>query len=228
MRTVFTTDNGDTSFVVHLPFNGKVSTRPGIANILHKIKDEDILYELENVQRNDPKFLNMFVPWKSIKYTKAWIGLDPEEPSATTPTKSFFKRLLISDSSWWHGGSSMLLQTATRTFMYIGDCIFKFQLQPKDEVLRYVSRMGNNAVPYPYVVGRDNTYLLVAFNVAPIYIPNQLLDMTKDPYDQFFEFNLETGAKLRDARERNRSNDRFEKKHRVKGFKLLHKRLDYF
>lgn len=225
MRTVFTTDNGDTPFVVHLPFNGDVSTRPGIANILHKIKDENILDELEDVQRNDPRFLEMFVPWKSIKYTKAWIGLDPDEPSAV---KGFFRRLLMSDCSWWHGGSSMLLQTAARTFMYIGDCIFKFQLQPKDDVLRFVSRMGNNAVPYPYIIGRDNTYLLVAFNVAPIYIPNQLLDMTKDPYDQFFKINLETGVTLSDVRERNRFNDRFEKKHRVKGFKLLHKRLDYF
>lgn len=225
MRTVFTTDNGDTSFVIHLPFNGDVSTRPGIANILHKIKDENILDEFEDVQRNDPKFLDMFVPWKSIKYTRAWIGLDPDEPSAA---KGFFRRLLMNNSSWWHGGSSMLLQTTARTFMYIGDCIFKFQLQPKDDVLRFVSPMGNSAVPYPYVVGRNNTYLLVSFNEAPIYIPNELLDIAKDPYKQFFSINLETGVKFSDARESNRFNNRFEKKHRVKGFKLLHKRLDYF
>ena len=219
-RAVFITDNGSTPFVVRIPFNTDVSTRPGVAHILNRCNDEDILDEWTGVERTDPKFMDVFVPWRSIKYTKAWVGLDPGESDSAK--KSVFRRLFgWSSDSWWHGGNTMLLQTGARTFVHVGDCIFKFQIQPKDEIMRFVSRMGNNDVPYPYIVGRDNTYLLNSF---PIYIPNQLLDMTKDPYDQFYTINLETGKSLSNARERNKINNQFEKKHRVQGFKLLHKR----
>ena len=220
-RTVFITDNGSTPFVVRLPFIGNVSTRPGVAHILDRCNDEDIMEEWTDIERTDPKFMDVFVPWKALAFIKAWVGLDPVE--SNTVKKGFFGRLFNGDS-WWHGGNTMLLQTGARTLMHVGDCIFKFQIQPNDEVLRFVSRMGNNDVPYPYIVGRANTYLLVSFNKAPICIPNQLLDMTKDPYDQFYTMDLETGKPLSDAKERNKINDRFEKKHTVQGFKMLHKR----
>ena len=55
-HTVFITDNGDTPFVVHLPFNGNVSTHPGTIDILRKCKDED---ELEDVERTDPRFFDI-------------------------------------------------------------------------------------------------------------------------------------------------------------------------
>jgi len=199
-RTVFITDNGSTPFVVHLPFSGNVSTRPGVARIMDQCNDEDVLDKWTDIERTDPRFMDVFVPWKSMKFIKAWVGLDPRESEPT----GFFKRLF---KPWWHGGNSMLLQTGPRTFVHVGDRIFKFQLQPKDELLRFVSRMGNNDVPYPYIVGRDNTYLLTAFETTPFYIPNMLLDASKDPYDQFFAM----------------SNKKFEKTHRIPGYKLMHK-----
>lgn len=219
-RTVYITDNGGTPFVVHLPFSGNVSTRSGVARIMNRCNDEDVLDEWTDIQRTEPKFMDVYVPWKSMKFIKAWVGLDPSE---TDSSVGFFKRM-FNDTNWWHGGNSMLLQTGARTFVHVGDCIFKFQLQPKDEVVKFVSRMGNSAVPYPFVTGRNNTYLLTSFNKAPICIPNHLLDMTKDPYDQFYRVNLETGKSFSDARERNRINNQFEKNHRVPGYKLLHKR----
>lgn len=219
-RTVFITDNGGTPFVVHLPFSTNVSARPGVARIMNRCNDEDMLDEWTDIPRTDPKFMDVFVPWKSMKFTKAWVGLDPSE---TEPPTGLFKRL-FNETEWWHGGNSMLLQTGARTFVHVGDCIFKFQLQPKDEVVEFVSPMGNSAVPYPFVTGKNNTYLLTAFDKAPICIPNELLDLSKDPYDQFFNVNLKTGKPFGDVKERSRVNSHFEKKHRVSGFKMLHER----
>lgn len=204
-RTVFITDNGSTPFVVHLPFTDNVSSRPGVAHVMHRSNEE----EWTEAQRTDPTFMDQFVLWKSIRFIKAWVGLDPSE----LVEPSFFKRL-FKMNEWWHGGNSMLLQTGAHTFVHIGDSIYEFQLQPKDEVVAFLSPMGNSAVPYPYIVGRDNTYLLIEMDKYPIYIPHHLLDASQNPYDQYYS-----------KKEKHKFNSLFTKTHTVRGHKLMHRRV---
>jgi len=208
-RTVFITDNGGTPFIVHLPFRGNVSSRPGTANI-HHLRAPD---EYPEVERTDPEFHDAYKLWKSVKYIKAWVGLDPAENKDIDKKKEepgFFARLFgwkskVDDDMWWHGGNTLLFQISKRTFMHVGNCIYTFHLPPKDDVLSFVSLMGPNAVPYPYAVGRVNTYLFDSYGTAPSsFISNRLLKKGQDPYDQYYEMESE-GQK-------------------VQGYKLLHKR----
>lgn len=202
-RTVYITDNGGTPFIVHLPFSGNVSSRPGTAAYIHNRRagSEDV----EKI-RSDPGFQDSYALWKSVKYIKAWVGLDPSESKKEKEKEGFFARLFGSSEVWWHGGNTMLFQISSRTFMHVGNCIYTFHIAPKDEVLSFVSIMGHSAVPYPYAVGRVNTYLFDSHgSVPPSFISNQLLRKGEDPYDQYYAMDSTKGQK-------------------AQGFKLLHKR----
>jgi hypothetical protein len=85
-------------------------------------------------------------------------------------------------------GNSILLQTATNRYVFIGDCVYEFSLQEGDSVVTYVSPVGNNDVPYPYIIGEKFTYLLLGSGdkLGPNYIPNSALDLSIDVYPQYW------------------------------------------
>lgn len=84
--------------------------------------------------------------------------------------------------------------------MFIGWKIYAFQTP--DVIQRFVSTMGNSAVPYPYAVGTANTYLLDE-NVS---LGNDTVGNAVDPY----HFYYDNRKRLRSAR--------------LSGFKMLHDR----
>jgi hypothetical protein len=83
-------------------------------------------------------------------------------------------------------GSSILLKQAQNKYMYIGDTIKTFEPPKGDKILDYHSPIGNSDVPYPYAVGEQYTYLMI----ADVYIPNGDLDKGKDPYEQYYGFGI--------------------------------------
>jgi hypothetical protein len=106
-------------------------------------------------------------------------------------------------------GNTVLLQTAAHKYVYIGDGIREFTTKHGDVIQKYYSPVGNNAVPYPYAVGNQYTYLLI--NDLQI-IPNKYLDLSRDVTTQYHVFPFEQ------AREAAMSGR----------FKTLHKRFAHF
>lgn len=97
------------------------------------------------------------------KYQKIWLGTKP-------------------------AGNTVLLQVASGRYVFIGDCIYEFSLVAGDSVVRYVSPIGNSDVPYPYVIGKTHTYLLLdgGGSNGPVFIPNEALNPKADAYGQFY------------------------------------------
>ena len=114
-------------------------------------------------------------PVYSSSYTKLWVGEDP----------------LGITYEWDPGymrGNSVLVQTGANTYVFIGEMIYSFSLEAGDSVEKYVSPVGNNDVPYPYIIGKNNTYLLLdgGGDIGPKVIPNEALDLKLDAYAQFY------------------------------------------
>jgi hypothetical protein len=83
-------------------------------------------------------------------------------------------------------GNSILLHIGStrgrNQYIYIGHQITAFSLAAGDIIEHYYSPVGNNGVPYPYAVGRTNTY----FMLDNAYISNTHIDLSKDGYSQFY------------------------------------------
>lgn len=97
------------------------------------------------------------------KYQKIWLGTKP-------------------------AGNTVLFQVTAGRYVFIGDRIYEFSLVAGDSVVRYVSPVGNSDVPYPYVIGKTHTYLLLdgGGSIGPVFIPNEALDPKTDAYAQFY------------------------------------------
>lgn len=108
-------------------------------------------------------------------YKRIWVGKDPLgitydwDPAFMT-------------------GNTILLQTAANRYVFIGERIYSFSLETGDAVVTYVSPVGNNDVPYPYIIGKTHTYLLLdgGRGLDPSVIPNEALDLKIDAYAQFY------------------------------------------
>lgn len=191
MTFIYIIDNGGIPFVVKLSH----TQGPGVAHIFREKKDVD-LEVLEKMDLRDPSTHKIWLqPWRVWKYTHAFIGKDPRERKQ-------------------YGGHSLLLKTRGQKYISIGCDIFSFKLLDGDEIVDYVSIMGNSAVPYPYVVGKKNTYLML----EKTYLPNEVLVdpkiKDKDPYRVFY--NME-----------HKKQDKHKRKHSLPSFKMLHERLDW-
>ena len=101
----------------------------------------------------------------------------------------------------WGGsetGNTVLAQISANKFVFIGDGAYSFELVDGDEPVLYSSPVGNSDVPYPYLIGKKYTYLLLSQKTKdgpgkwkdelPAYVPNEKLDLKIDAYAQFFGF----------------------------------------
>jgi hypothetical protein len=194
-KRVYIIDNGGTPFLVEL----SSLSGPGTAHVLRSRGVDEDGADLRNVDLQD----RFFEPWRSLAYNKAWVGLDPEETkTSSTKISSLLQRVWRTGPTWWHGGNSVLLKVAGTKYVSIGRDIFAFTA--KDEISIYVSYMGNSAVPYPYAVGRTNTYL----TSEKAFIPNDWVPEGSDPYDVYYDLDNKKTARLK-----------------LSGVSILHKRL---
>lgn len=78
-------------------------------------------------------------------------------------------------------GNSILLKMDTYDYVFIGKSIFSFKTEY--EIIKFVSYVGSNLVPYPYAIDTDNNcYFLLGKNSGIL----KLTDITDDPYDNYF------------------------------------------
>jgi hypothetical protein len=79
-------------------------------------------------------------------------------------------------------GNSILLHLKDDLYIFIGHKIYTFQVREDDMIIEYYSPVGNSDVPYPYAVGKNNTY----FMLDERSVSNDELDLKKDGYEQFY------------------------------------------
>lgn len=105
--------------------------------------------------------------FKNVPYEKIHIGDNPKGFGYAEPGTK---------------GNSILLEQKGGKFLFIGWKIQEFRLIKDDQPVRYYSPIGNNDVPYPFLVGKTHTYFMIEEKV----VPNEYLDLTKDPYGQLY------------------------------------------
>jgi hypothetical protein len=132
-----------------------------------------IKYNILDESWSDKKIL-------SYNYQKIWIGISPKN-EMTTSGGAYGKP---------YDGNSILLEMTDNSYIFIGDFIFSFKsLAP---IIYYNSPVGNNDVPYPYAIDKENnTYLLTDDFV--LIKPNPLIlklikENNYDAYDIYYEF----------------------------------------
>jgi hypothetical protein len=103
-------------------------------------------------------------------YSEIWVGKDP---------------LRITPGGWkpWMVGNTVLLRIGANRYVFIGEQIYEFALEAGDSVVKYVSPVGNSDVPYPYIIGKMNTYLLL----ERLVISNTVLNVSVDAYSQYYK-----------------------------------------
>ena len=123
--------------------------------------------------------LKKYIPGKKVletSYKEIYVGKDPLKLGG------------------WHSslvGNTVLLRATKEKFIYIGDYIYSFELEEGDEPVLYNSTMGNSDVPYPFLIGKKYTYLLLTVNSKkgkelPGVLLNEDLDLKKDPYTRLW------------------------------------------
>ena len=129
------------------------------------------IYKVSSSESGKDQYVDKVKTIKSFK--ELFIGKSPKN-AMTTSSGGYGEKF---------DGNTLLIQVSESTFIHIGGNIIQFSI--KDQPMKFVSPVGNNDVPYPYLIGSKNTYLLA----ENVFIPND--ERTKqDPYDQYYGHSL--------------------------------------
>lgn len=87
-----------------------------------------------------------------------------------------------------YDGNTILLQSGPKQYIFVGPTIYSFKAL--DEIVEFVSLVGNNDVPYPYAVDAQKKYYLFVEDV--VLLPSLLIDEYDDPYQYYYHRSLLT------------------------------------
>ena len=134
-------------------------------------KEKRVVLYKHNVDLDTGKKENIKVT--EMQYTALW-----------TPHKDSGKFM---DGLW---SKSTLLIQKKNSFVHVYNTITESKLRPGDIPVKYMSPVGNNDSPYPYLIGEKFLY----FFLDPFeYAPKESFDLSKDVNDQYLGIN---GAEL--------------------------------
>lgn len=110
--------------------------------------------------------------WPNVD--KVWVGKSP-----LTKMTAF---------SGGHGpkfdGNSLLLELPSGDCVYVGESVDQFR--PLAPIVKYVSEVGNNDVPYPFALDRDGRYYLMTEGVILTDVPKGTEDIYEWYYDRHY------------------------------------------
>ena len=90
----------------------------------------------------DTKKYNVIKEVYRTPYKKLFVGEDPYKFSVVWEP--------------WMRGNSILLHLGGLKYVFIGHNIMSFEIDKDDEeIVKYISSMGNSGVPYPYAIGKS-------------------------------------------------------------------------
>jgi hypothetical protein len=132
---------------------------------------DKIIIILKSTSNNQDK-KNITDPWETCmiikKYNKVFIGKhskkygNPHYPTFT--------------------GNSILIELKYLTYLFVGESLNK--VITKEPIIKYISIMGNNYVPYPYALSKNYAYLLI----EPYYL-NRTDFGDIEPYQVYYAFD---------------------------------------
>lgn len=196
--------SGNPTFDIHdnggTPFKVQVNTQERVAHVLEWRETPDLtvngqVLDLDSEKKETPPPKTddecgcgcpegSYKPLMSFRYERFWSGRDWPSMRAGCSDEPFID------------GNTILMKTVGNTYVWIGNNgILKFQLQPNDEVVTFMSPIGPNDVPYPYVLGRTHTYLLLEWKA----FDNAQREPCVDPYDQLYGWGNDYGTSKKPA-----------------------------
>lgn len=81
-------------------------------------------------------------------------------------------------------GNALLLKVKTG-YVFIGHEIYSFKT--KEEIKKFYSPVGNNDVPYPLAIGKENVYFLLEKRCVPKKDFPKGIDWENDAYGFFYD-----------------------------------------
>lgn len=99
---------------------------------------------------------------KPTPYVRAFVGKDPKEPR--------------------YAGNSMLFDLGGNKYLFVGEKVYTFR--PLSPIKKYVSPVGNSAVPYPYAVDSEGRSYLMIEDV--VLSREDLGSPGQDPYEALY------------------------------------------
>jgi hypothetical protein len=181
-KSYFIHDNGGRPFLVYVQPNNEV--------FIYK-KDET--YQIDESELSHQPKNNR---WMYIKLVKNY-----------KPLKTFIGKSPLNEMTKFSGGygakftgNTILLQISKDKYVHIGSEIKEYTI--KEQIVKYVSPVGNNDVPYSYGIDKDNVYYLFGENVSMKDIPKEYKN---DPYEYYYQVYLITPDEAyRPPKEQNR------------------------
>jgi hypothetical protein len=107
--------------------------------------------EMDSIGEEDDENRWMYTKLvKHIKFIKSFVGKSPLNE--------------MTEFSGGHGkyfdGNSILFQKNKNTYIFVGHIIKEYKVN-NDDIINFISPVGNNDVPYPYAIGNTNIYSFV-------------------------------------------------------------------
>lgn len=165
LRTYYTHDNGGRPFRVVIK---GTSPKRVVKVFLNEEYDEKTEKFISNGKKEIAEFTTR----------RIFIGKSPLTP--------------ITEFSGGYGreydGNTILLSIGNGQYVYIGDRVFSFLALSK--IIKYVSEVGNNDVPYPYAIDEMGNIYLIAENII-ITNKNMTKKQMKDPYYYYDYYDIE-------------------------------------
>lgn len=101
-------------------------------------------------------------------------------------------------------GNTLLISLGKNKYLFVGDTVFSFTAP--DPIRAYQSPIDNSNVPYPWVIGTENIYLLN----EKIFIPHEMRNTKFCPYTQYYSKMSRTEQKT------------LERQCKIRGLKIIH------
>lgn len=133
-------------------------------------ENEVSIHKMTNYENNKYTYGELI---KTYKPKKIFIGKSPKN-KMTLFSGGFGNKF---------NGNSILLQITHTNYIYIGEEIFSFKTN--SQIIKYISPVGNNDVPYPHAIDEDNYYYLLLEKVK-LKIFDEYND---DPYSYYYRAN---------------------------------------
>lgn len=239
-KVVITVDNGDIPFVVFLLQDNAANDRfwwrvqqdsgtlsgPGKAYVFmidQGFADSAVHEDEESPppSTNDARFTGMYRFWRAFDYHNAFVGYDSDEIrcSELQGWRCKFDVFSRPHHAWWLGGNTILLQVEPSYYIFIGERVVLFKAGSGDRIVRFVSNMGNSAVPYPYAVGQQRVYFMdttmstedankgeryipISAPITPSskHVPSPMSPSYDDPYHWLWQgIDRQTGVAAKEA-----------------------------
>lgn len=94
----------------------------------------------------------------------------------------------------WHG-NSLLIKISTYEYVYVGSSIYRFKTE--EEILDYVSPVGNSDTPYPVAYGKSNVYFMLdEMYVNKKYLYDATVKNAGKMYNKYYKMDDKRKCKM--------------------------------